>query len=88
SEQIRKHVRLTTQPIEEPDDPRQLNQIIEMAGAEDMIMYSSDYPHWDFDNPRVSLPPLAKTTRGKILYETAAAVYGIDVSAPIGRQAR
>lgn len=88
SEQIRQHIKLTTQPIEEPDHPRQLSQIIELARAEDMLMFSSDYPHWDFDNPRVSLPPLPKPTRAKIMSATAATVYGIDVTSDAGVQAR
>jgi predicted TIM-barrel fold metal-dependent hydrolase len=55
SEYIREHVRLTTQPIEESEEPGQLAQIIQMLRAEDMIMFSSDYPHWDFDNPEVDI---------------------------------
>lgn len=80
SEQMQRHIKLTTQPIEEPDNPRHLSQIIDMAGAEDMIMFSTDYPHWDFDNPSVALPPLTKETRHKIMAGTAATVYGIDLT--------
>lgn len=51
SEYIRKHMRMTTQPMEEPDRPRHLLQLLDELGQE-MLMFSTDYPHWDFDNPR------------------------------------
>lgn len=77
SEYIRDHIFLTTQPIEEPERPQHLAQIIEMCHAEDMIMYSSDYPHWDFDPPKVALAPFPKEIRSKISGETAARLYGL-----------
>ena len=39
------------QPIEEPDNPAHLNEIIDWIGW-DRLMFSTDYPHWDFDDPR------------------------------------
>lgn len=38
----------TTQPIEGTDDPSYVQQIIEWVGPEN-LMFSSDYPHSDFD---------------------------------------
>jgi len=38
----------TTQPIEGTDDPAYVQQVIEWIGAEN-VMFSSDYPHSDFD---------------------------------------
>ena len=42
---------LTTQPIEEPEDSKHFQQVLEMFDAERMLMFSSDYPHWDGDTP-------------------------------------
>ncbi|OXM84424.1 amidohydrolase family protein [Paenibacillus rigui] len=77
SEYIREHVYLTTQPIEEPSVPEHLVQLIQMCGAEDRIMYSSDYPHWDFDHPKLVLSSFPKDIRVKIQGGNAAALYGL-----------
>src|SRR5581483_193046 len=51
SEYVREHFWFTTQPIDEPDEARHLRQLIEWVGV-DRLLFSSDYPHWDFDDPR------------------------------------
>ena len=55
SEYIREHVWVTTQPMEEPDDRRQLLDVMEWIGW-DRLLFASDYPHWDFDDPVPRLP--------------------------------
>lgn len=75
SEYIREHIYLTTQPIEEPDDPNHLISIIQMCRAENNIMYSSDYPHWDFDHPKLTLQRFPKDLRPKVQGGTAAKLY-------------
>ena len=75
SEYIREHVYFTTQPIEEPERPEHLDQIFDMINADHAIMFSSDYPHWDFDNPRVALQPIRRDRREKILADNAMQLY-------------
>jgi predicted TIM-barrel fold metal-dependent hydrolase len=77
SEYIKEHIRLTTQPIEEPADPEELLQIFKMIDAERTVMFSSDYPHWDFDNPKLALPKMPRQMKRRILAETAMEVYGL-----------
>ncbi|AFC28977.1 amidohydrolase 2 [Paenibacillus mucilaginosus 3016] len=85
SEYIRQHVYFTTQPIEEPDRPEQLNQILDMVGADHAVMFSSDYPHWDFDNPKVVLQPIRRELRQKILCDNAMNLYRLfERSSPAG----
>jgi predicted TIM-barrel fold metal-dependent hydrolase len=48
---MREHFWYTTQPMEEPEHPKHLLDVIEWIGA-DRLMFSTDYPHWDFDDPR------------------------------------
>jgi predicted TIM-barrel fold metal-dependent hydrolase len=76
SEYFREHFWLSTQPIEEPDNPRHLIQSIEFAQMTDRVMFSSDYPHWDFDSPAKALPAaMPAALRGKIMGENAARLY-------------
>jgi predicted TIM-barrel fold metal-dependent hydrolase len=77
SEYIREHVRLTTQPIEEPDRPEHLVQIFKMCGIEDMVCFSSDYPHWDNDTPKFAGSAFPKEMREKIMAKNAMELYGL-----------
>jgi uncharacterized protein len=45
SETIREHMRLTLPPIDAPTNPRQTQQILAALGSDDLLLYSSDYPH-------------------------------------------
>ena len=57
SEMIREHVRLTIQPLDAPpDEPAQLVEVIDQLGCDDMLMFSTDYPHAHFDDPTEALP--------------------------------
>ncbi|MDQ1912639.1 amidohydrolase family protein [Paenibacillus sp. GD4] len=75
SQYIREHCYLTTQPIEEPDNPQHLIDLFNMIDAENMILYSSDYPHWDFDAPNMILRRLNPEAKRKIFYENAKQLY-------------
>ena len=52
SEYIREHFWVTTQPMEETEKPDHLIEVMNWIGL-DRIMFASDYPHWDFDDPFV-----------------------------------
>lgn len=76
SEIIREHMWVTTQPMEEPANPRHLLQVIEHFGSDDKLMFATDYPHWDFDAPDRAFPvKLPRDLRQKILSENARALY-------------
>ncbi len=77
SEYIIEHVRLTTQPIEEPESDDHLRAIFEMIHAEKTLMFSSDYPHWDNDSPAKALPRLDDALRERILWQNAAELFGL-----------
>ena len=83
SEYIRNHLYVTTQPIEETEKPEHLQQIFEMINAPHMILFSSDYPHWDFDNPRMALPPLTKEWKERIFWKNAAELYKLTAPAVV-----
>jgi predicted TIM-barrel fold metal-dependent hydrolase len=57
-------------------DPDQLYRMFEMIGSDEILLFSSDYPHWDFDSPTHSIPrSFPKEVKNKILYENARKWY-------------
>lgn len=83
SEYVLDHVRFTTQPVEEPEKDTHLLALFEMIHAEKTLMFSSDYPHWDNDDPFRAFPALPEELRARILWENAAALYGISAPATV-----
>ena len=67
-----------TQPLEVSADPDFLENCIRTIGTE-QLLYASDYPHWDFDSPRIitELPFLSNEERAQILGDNATKVFGI-----------
>jgi len=66
----------STQPIEEPEDPRLLVQLIEACPGADHILFASDWPHHDFDHPRViSRLPFTHEQKAAVLGETALELF-------------
>ncbi len=55
SEYLREKVWWTTQPMEETESPTRLAETIEWMGW-DRLIFATDYPHWDFDDPAHVLP--------------------------------
>jgi predicted TIM-barrel fold metal-dependent hydrolase len=88
SEYMREHVWFTTQPLEEPERPQDTESVYEMfeeAGFADRLMFSSDYPHWDFDSPYKSVPtsfPIER--RRRMLGRNASSLFGVKLLANSG----
>ena len=61
--------------IERPADDRQLLAVLEMLDAENVLMFSSDYPHWDFDSPTHAFPRLPAALRERIFSANARKFY-------------
>jgi len=78
SRYIREFVRFTTQPLEEPEKPSDLVKLVEMIGCPEMLLFSSDYPHWDADNPEHALRAFPEDWRRRIYYDNAHALFRLD----------
>jgi hypothetical protein len=77
SEYVRESFWFTTQPIEEPERAADMRAIVDWIGW-DRLLFSSDYPHWDFDDPRTAFKiPLSEPERRKIFNGNAKALYGL-----------
>ncbi len=75
SEFIQRQVWFTSQPMEEPANRDHLADLIGWIGSR--VLFASDYPHWDFDDPKRALPAtLPEADRRRFFRENARAVYG------------
>jgi predicted TIM-barrel fold metal-dependent hydrolase len=82
SQYVRDNVRLTTQPIEEPAKAEHLQQIFNMIDADHIVMYASDFPHWDFDEPTKLPRILGETTIRRILHDNACEFFRLPPLEP------
>jgi predicted TIM-barrel fold metal-dependent hydrolase len=74
SDVIRQHVRFSTQPMEDLTREDFL-KVIDLLRTDELLMFSTDYPHLDFDSPLQSLPPMPPEILGKIMSSNARTWY-------------
>ncbi len=75
SEYAREHVRLTIQPFDAPPTTEQLRHVLEEINCEEMLLFSSDYPHWHYDGTDALPDGLPEVLARKILVENALRTY-------------
>ncbi len=84
SELIRERFWFSTQPMEEPERPGQFQELLEQLDMNDRVLFSTDYPHWDFDAPNQAFPArLTPQQQRDFMYQNAAALYNLPVSAQV-----
>jgi predicted TIM-barrel fold metal-dependent hydrolase len=72
---IRRHLRLAIQPVDAPADLSALERTIDQIGSDDMLLFSTDYPHQHFDGTNALPAALSGTLESKVLAENALATY-------------
>ncbi len=72
---VRDRVRLTLQPFDAPPDAGGIARLMDQIGSDEMLLFSTDYPHWQFEGdaamPAGIDPALAK----KIMAENPLRTY-------------
>ena len=74
SEYMRRNVWFSTQPVEEPEKPDDLRKICEWIGW-DRLLYASDYPHLDFDDPLRAFPIVMSEQEKRMLFHDNAVAF-------------
>lgn len=74
AEIIRERFCFTAQPFDAPADAEGVNRLIDQIGSEDILLFASDYPHWQFDGdailPAGISPALANKMKTENPYRT------------------
>jgi uncharacterized protein len=68
-------IRFTTQPMEEPARREDMVALIEMFGPH-LLMFSTDYPHWDGDDPDYAMRFLPQEIKERIFSANAREFLG------------
>ena len=76
SEYIAKHFTFTTQPLDETTTSTELAAMFKVPHLEDMLLFSSDYPHYDTDNPQTIMNKIPRAMREQVAYRNALRVFG------------
>lgn len=84
SEYLKEHIKFTTQPLDYPEDDRtQLKRMLEWMEADKILLYSSDYPHWTFDDPRWLVKHLPKSFRENVMFRNGLKTYRLPETVPV-----
>ncbi|MGY1742235.1 MULTISPECIES: amidohydrolase family protein [unclassified Blastococcus] len=75
SEYVKDHIWCTTQPLDMPEDKLEFTRALEWMEADRLLLFSSDYPHWTFDDPQWVAKHLPLHMRDKIMYQNALEVF-------------
>ena len=82
SEYIRQHIRFGSQPVIEPPTNQDVETLLRWMHADECMVFGSDYPHWDWDEPSTTLTHLDERLRRRIFAETALETYGLKLQVP------
>jgi predicted TIM-barrel fold metal-dependent hydrolase len=75
TEIIRDQIRLTTQPFDAPEEPGLVGRLIEQIGSDEMLLFATDYPHWQFDGQDVLPQGLPAGLARRIMVDNPRATY-------------
>ena len=75
AEIFRDHFRLTIQPFDAPDSGDEVARVIEHLKSDELLLYASDYPHWQFDGDDVMPRGIPDALKRKIMVDNPRATY-------------
>lgn len=75
AEIMREHLRFTLQPADAPPEPGDLAVVLEQIGSEAMLLFSTDYPHAQFDGDEAFPPGFPAALRRRVLVDNPRETY-------------
>ena len=79
------HIRLTLQPFDAPEGEaeRVLARIVEQLGSEQMLLFSTDFPHWHFDGTEALPAAGTSALARRMLWDNAIETFPRLSSSPL-----
>ena len=75
SEIVRDHVRFSLQPFDAPPGPAAVERLFEQVKSDEMFLFATDYPHWQFDRDEVLPDGIPEASLRRVLIDNALATY-------------
>ena len=72
---LRDHIRLTVQPFDAPDEPGMIERILDQLPSEEMLLFASDFPHWQYEGDAIMPAGLGAGIARKIMVENPLKAY-------------
>ena len=82
SEYVFERIRFGSEPAGEVLTPAYLETVLEAMHAEQTLLFTSDYPHWDMDSPATVFTKIDGALRQRILRDNAIETFGPRLAAP------
>ncbi|WP_281690052.1 amidohydrolase family protein [Pseudonocardia thermophila] len=82
SDYVKDHIWFTTQPLDYPEDKTELTSALEWMEADKILLFSSDYPHWTFDEPEWVVKHIPEQFRERVMYQNALELYKLPSTVP------
>jgi hypothetical protein len=75
AEFARDHIRLTLTPFDGPPTAAHIGRVLDQLESDDMLLFSTDFPHWQFDGQAMLPPGIPAALGRKILIDNPLATY-------------
>jgi predicted TIM-barrel fold metal-dependent hydrolase len=72
---VRDNIRLSLQPVDGPPDASAMTKLMEHMESDELLLFSTDYPHWQFEGDQVLPDGLSPALVRKITVDNPLATY-------------
>jgi uncharacterized protein len=73
---VRSNIRFSLQPIDAPAEPDVMNRLFDHMQSDELLLFSTDYPHWQFEGDQALPEGLSEALVRKIMIDNPLATYG------------
>jgi hypothetical protein len=74
-EMVRSNVRFTLQPFDAPRDAATVARVLDQLGGDELLLFSSDFPHWQFEGDDMLPPGLSEAQVRRMLIDNPRSTY-------------
>jgi uncharacterized protein len=72
---LRRHVRMTLQPLDGPASADDVARSLDHLGSDDLVLFSTDFPHWHFDGSNAVPQGFPERLKQKVLVDNPRATF-------------